>query len=305
MKRKEIFSVVVIILVVVVAVIWAPQGSMTRLFTAGGGISLQDLNKEDSTSAALSVTLQFNQTTAQNLEQGFVAGNYFYRHKNAFVGGAFKGGFSTGFGICCPTLYVSGGWDFGKFQIEGLIGDLKRTNITAIGVDPQYSNFCLILGEGAAVKKTMQLSFVKGAARIGLGHQGVKDFYNLSDGCWYVYGQTPLCQGLSVSGGINFADETTGYAAVKVSGNNNNVIATANNVGADNQSFILTYNRENLTIARQKMLMSVSAWVQKSARGMHLVAGLNKGKGTFYAEAGVNSTLLSKAYFGLGTSFTF
>lgn len=305
MKRNEIFSIVVIVLIVVVAVIWAPQDSMTRLFTAGGGVSLQDLNKEDSTSAALSVTLQFNQTTAQNLEQGFVSGNYFYRHKNIFVGGALKGGFSTQIGICCPTLYVSGGLDFKNFQIEGRIGDFKRTQVTAIGVDPQYSNFCLILGEGAAAKKTMQLSFIKGAACFSVGHQGSKDFYKLSDGCWYVYAQTPVCQGLFVSGGINFADETTGYAAVKVSGNNNNVIATANNVGADNQSFILTYNRENLTIARQKMLMSVSAWAQKSARGVHWVAGLNKGKGTFYAEAGINSTLLYKAYFGLGTSFTF
>lgn len=303
--KKSVLVIIAVIVVVIIAVL-APKGSTSLFSTAGGGLSLKDLNKKDTVTTSVGIIVQASQTTEQNMEQGLVFGNYLNRKNGVFVGAGFFGGVSTQYGICCPTMYLNAGLDFTSFQIEYKAGSFKRTGIATGGVDPQYSNFCMDLGEGASAKNAMQLSFIKRGTLIGFGHQGTNSFYDFSNGIWYAYAETPICKYVSLAGGINFAESTNGYVAAKMSVNNNKVTITGNQLGTEQQNVAVTYNRENISLRGNKMTFSVSAWAKEAEQGLHFVAGLIKGKGTFYAQIGSNLCENHiTPYCGVGTSFNF
>lgn len=303
--KKSILAIIAIVVVVIIVVL-APKGSTSLFSTAGGGLSLKDLNKQDTVTTSVGIILQVNQTTRQNLEQGLVIANYMNRKNGVFFGAGMLGGVSTEYGVCCPTMYLNMGLDFTSFQLEYRVGNFKRTGITTDGVDPQYSNFCTDLGEGASAKNAMQLSFIKRGALIGLGHQGTNSFYDFDNGFWYAFAEAPVCRNLSLAGGMNFAEITCGYVAAKMSVNDNKVTITGNQLGTEQQNVAVTYNRENIPLKRNKLTLSVSAWAKEAEQGFHFVAGLIKGNGMFFAQIGSNLCENHVTpYCGIGTSFNF
>lgn len=222
-----------------------------------------------------------------------------------FVGADFVGGVSTEYGVCMPTMSYRAGMDFNKFQLEYKVGNFNRNMLTISGVDAQYSNFCTDLGQNASVKNAMQLSLIKGGFKGGFGHQGGSSFYEFTQGNWYAYANQQICKNLSLCGGINFG-EISGFASAKVNSGNNNVTMTANQLGTDSQNLVVTYNRDNISVGRNKIMLSTSAWFKGAEQGLHLVASLIKGKGTFFAQLGTNFCANgSTPYCGLGTNINF
>lgn len=307
MNRNLLFAVLAVIAIVIIVLI-VPKGSVSTFFTAGGGVNLKELNQKDTTETSVCVTLQANQTTEANLEQALIAGSC-YRYLNGFfIGGNVVAGASTQYGVCCPTMYFSTGIDFKHFQIEYRVGDFKRTSLMAPGVDPQYSNYCIDLGEGGSAGKAMQLSIVKGETRVGFGHQNGEDFYKLSKGSWYAYAESSVCRYLTLAGGVDLGNDITGYAAAKLTADHNCLVITGNKLGTENQNVIVTYNRNNIAVngGKNTMIFSISGWAQKTAKGLHLTAGYNIKNATFFAELGSKYCAdMLGAYCGVGTSWVF
>lgn len=282
------YSVVVLAVLVLIALfIFAPKSSNNSFFRAGGGTSLKDLNQTDTTTTTMLVNVQTNQTTEQNLFQGLVIGNYYTRQSGMFLDANFVGGWSTEYGVCTPVLSLGAGLDFGRFQLEYKIGNFKRTSIGAVGIDAQYSNRCIGLGEGAGVANAMQIGAKIGQTKIAVGHQGGEEFYTFNGGNWYACVETPICKYVSLAGGVNMAENVTGYVAAKASLNNNCLVVTGNKLGTDAQSCIVTYNRSNIAVGKNvKMNVAASVYTQATKTGAHLVAGLSKGNATLFAQAG-------------------
>lgn len=305
--KKNLLVIVAAIIVVIVAIFLTPKDMRSGFFTAGdGGINLQDMNKKDTTTASVNISLQANQTTEQNLEQALLVGNFYKQRGLFFLGGNIVSSVSTEFGVCCPILVLNTGIDLNKFKLELQAGNFGRSNIGAIGVDPQYGNFCIGMGESASVSNAMQLSLIKGNAKIAFGHQGGDKFYNLYGGNWYAFALVPVGEVVSLSGGVDFCEKMTGYAAAKIAKGNNAITLTANKLGSQDQNLILTYNRKNIAVMGRMIMISASTWAKAKEQGLHLVAGLNRGKGTFYAEAGSRLCMGEiTPYLGLGTNFTF
>lgn len=305
MKKNLLILVAVIITLVAIFVI-PKNGSLKSFLQAGGGLNLSELNQKDTTQANMNVELQFNQTSNQNLEQALVIANIFHRQNGFFAGAGVVGGVSTEFGVFCPTMYFNGGLDFTNFQLEYKVGDFKRSTISTGKVDTQYSNFCTVLGEGGSVKNAMQLSFVKEGTKIGFGHQSVRSFYSF-DGTWYAYAEQLICRGLTVSGGCDFGNVITGYAAAKLCSNNNIMTATANKLGTEEQNLILTYSRDNISVWGKMIVITASAWSQANQKGVHLVTGIKQGnKAMLFAELGSNFVSNQvKPYYGLGATYSF
>lgn len=304
---KNIVSVIAVVIVVVIAIILSPEGIRSTFFQAGGGVSLKDMNKKDTTTMSVNLCLEANQTTRQNLEQVLFSSNYFKRQNGFYIGASAVAAVSTEYGVCCPVMFFNLGADFQKFRIEYKVGDFKRSSVATAGTDPQFSNFCTDLGEGASAKKAMQLSFINANTKFGFGHIGISSFYKFSDGNWYAYIEQVICGRVTLAGGVDFAEQTSGYAAAKAAiGTNSKVSLTANQMGTESQSFIATYNRDNIRVGKQKMAVSVSAWNRGTETGLHLIAALMKGKGTFFAQIGSDycAEQLSP-YCGLGTRFSF
>lgn len=306
MKKLEVIIIAVIVVVIALIVVINPSGSTSFFSTAGGGLSLKDMNQKDTTATNVNLILQANQTTNQNLEQGLVVGNYYKGMNGFFVNSGVIAGVSTEYGICCQTMYIGTGLDFNTFQIEYKVGNFKRTGVMTGEIDPQYSNFCIDLGEGASASKAMQVSFIKGNTKIGFGHQGVSSFYDFSAGGWYTYLETPICKGLTLAGGVDINQGATGYVAAKVNTKNNQVTVTGNKIGTENQNVIVTYSRKNIAVRGKQLIMTVSAWAKQKEQGAHMVAGLIQGRGMFFAEVGSKYCENQlRPYAGVGTSFTF
>lgn len=295
------------ILVAIAIILVAPKDTMSFLTTAGGGINLKELNQKDSTDTEITIDLQVNQTTEQNLEQALVCADYFHRMNGFFVGAGIVGGVSTEFGVCCPTMFVNGGLDFNSYRLEAKMGDFKRGTITTGGIDAQYSNFCTVLGEGGGAKNAMQLSFIKQGFKVGFGHQGVASFYDFTGGSWYAYSEANVCKNILVSGGVDFGESTTGYAATKWCSKNNAVSVTANQLGTENKNLIVSYSRSNLSVMGKALVVTVSGWMQNTQQGLHFVTGLKQGKyGMLYAEVGSKfGQCQFKPCCGLGAVYSF
>lgn len=307
MKTSEKNLIVLGILVIIAVILIAPKGSMSFLTTAGGGINLKDMNQKDTTTTSMSAELQFNQTTEQNLEQALLIGNYYRRQNGFFIGAGFVGGVSTQYNVCCPTMYFNAGMDFNTFQLECKVGKFKRCSLMTGGIDAQYSNFCIDLGEGGSAAEAMQVSFIKSGFKFGFGHQGAESFYDISGGNWYAYSEATICKNLQMSGGVDFGDNVTGYAAAKWCSNNNTLSVTANQLGTDNHSLIMTYNRDKVELWGKQMILSASLWTQAAQKGLHLVTGIKQGKrGTLYAEIGSKFCQSSfTPYCGVGATYSF
>lgn len=313
MKKNNVLSILVAIVVVAAIVILSPKNQYSPFSSSGGGLSLKDLNKKDTVETSANFSLQANQTIDQTLVQGLFIGRYYKQVNGFYFGGGTVAAVSTEFGVLAPVLYSNAGLIFTNYQIDYTVGKVKRTSITTPGVDSQYSNFCTLLGEGAAIGNAMQLAFIMKGTKFGFGHQGGTSFYDLKTGCWYAFMEMPVSQYVSVAGGVDFGEKTSGYVAAKASFNDNALTVTGNQLGKDNQNLVVTYNRNNISLWGNKFLVSISGWAQKAGQGSdlgtHLVAGWVKNRGTFFAELGARSgESYDKAfnpYFGLGTSFSF
>ena len=304
--KNYIKFVAVCAIVVLGIVLDSNEGSM---FNCGGGRSLKQINeasKTEETKASVNVALQLNQTTEQSLFQALVIGNYWHKNNGAYVGANFVGGVSNEFGVCNPVMSVNGGYDFGRFQVDAKIGNFKRSSITTAGVDGQYGNFVTVLGEGAGVSNAMQLSLIRNGFKCGFGHANGENFYGLADGNWYVYTELPVCQFVTVAGGLDFSDSTTGYIAGKVNVGNNNFTVTANKLGSCNQNLVVSYNRKNISLKDYILSLTASVWAKKQERGIHTVAGFSKGNNTLFAEAGLSKVGLNLTpKLGVGININF
>jgi hypothetical protein len=300
MRTKDIFTIVIVAIVLVVTIVLAPE-KISTIFTAGDGTSLKELNEKTKTESSLKITLQANQTTKANLEQGMISASYYRFERNFFIGGATVGGVSTEFGVVTPALYFDAGYNFKNFGLEARAGKFNRSSIFTPMVDPQFSNFCIVAGEGYKANNAMQVSFVKGKTRIGFGHQGKNSFYKF-DGGWYGYADLPISKAITLSGGADFGEEIVGHAAGKVQKGKNMFTATVNQIGSENENIIITYNRKDIPVFGNNVSVSTSTWFKGADHGFHLVAGLLKWGTTLFAEGGYEN---SQPYFGLGTSINF
>lgn len=302
MKRKDLFLTIIVIMVLVIGVFIQKNSG---LFQAGGGFNLKDLNKKDTTSCSASVTLQGSQTNEQTLFQGLVFADYYNRMNGFFIGSSIVGTVSTEFGVVAPVLYFSSGLEFNNYQLEYRIGSFKRSSIGVMDLDPQYTNFCIVAGEGGGVSNSMQLSIVRGDSRIGFGHTAVNNFYQFGGGTWYGYVETPICNWLKVGGGLNFAQAVTGYVAAQVKSGNNGFTITGNNLGSESQSVVAAYNRNNIPLGKKLFNIGVSGWAKSQEHGGHFVVGIPLGKFNIFAQAGgrIVSNLFTP-YFGTGINLT-
>ncbi|MEE6207331.1 MAG: hypothetical protein VZR95_04680 [Alphaproteobacteria bacterium] len=221
-----------------------------------------------------------------------------------YTGADLVGTASSQFGVMAPTIDFRCGYDFNTFKIEGKVGNFTRNNVKTAGFDPQFMNDCILFGEAAPVSKAMQLSLMYNSTNVFVGHQGGTDFYKFNDGNYYA-GIEQKISNVAVSGGMDFAETTTGYAAAKWSHSNNVVALTCNKLGSENQNFVLSYVHNNIPVCKNvKMSVGTALLSQTEKKGLHIVTGFNTGKLNLFAEAGgtlFNSVLTPK--FGLGASY--
>lgn len=305
MNMKKIISIFGAIIIVVALLVTA-KFSETSCFLAGGnGVNLKELNRKDTLEVHLGLNLQFNQTIRQNLEQGLVNGALTYQAGRFFAKAGLLGGVSTEYGVCCPFMWLGAGVDFAKFQLECQVGNFARNPLTVTMVDPQYGNFCTNMGQSASAVNAMQVSLTADGARIGFGHQGGSSFYAF-DGNWFACLEKRICNGFSVTGGVDFGQTITGFAAAKLARDNNLFTLVANKLGAEMHNFIFSYTRNNIPVSKKKMFVTASAWYAANEQGGHLLGGFQHGHGTFYAELGSSFVRnCMQPYCGFGTSFKF
>jgi hypothetical protein len=196
------------------------------------------------------------------------------------------------------------GYNFNNFKLECKGGNFTRNNVKTAGFDPQFQNDLLIFGEGVSVNNAMQLALISKNTKIMFGHQGGDKFYSFNGGNYYISAEQNIKNLVALSGGVNFTEKTSGYAAAKLTCKNNVVTATANNIGTENKSFVLSYNRTNIKVGKSmKMNLGTALWSQTDKQGLRMVAGLNKGRFNLFAQAGgylMNGIV--KPTWGLGAS---
>jgi hypothetical protein len=174
--------------------------------------------------------------------------------------------------------------------------------VTTVGFGPQFGNNCILWGEPASVSNAVQMSILTKNTKVYFGHQGGEKFYSFCDGNYYV-GAEQKIKNLSLSGGINFTEQTTGYAAGKWSYKNNTITATANKIGTEDRNFVASYVRSGISLGKG-VCMSVGGtyWHQTEKSGWMIVTGLNKKKFTLFTQAGMN-ILQGKPLFGVGLNY--
>lgn len=284
--KQKILTFVVAVILVMVAVVVSQYRSMSGVQTAGDGLSLKQAN--DTTKVDVVTFVQGNATTeGEYLGQITTIGNLEYQFSNGlFVGADLVGTVSTQFGVMCPTYDVRMGADFNSFRMELKAGNFTRNGVTTSGFGPQFANNCILWGEPAAVSNAVQMSLIAKNTKVYFGHQGGEKFYQFNNGNYYV-GAEQRIGTVSLSGGVNFTEQTTGYAAAKWSAKNNTITATANKLGSDGQNFVLSYVRSNISLGKGvKMSAGSVLWHQPEKFGWLVVTGLSKGKFTLFAEAG-------------------
>lgn len=300
--KKSIIVACTVLVCLIISVL-APKGN-NNIFKCGDGTSLKELNEQKK--ANMSLNASANQTTEQSLAQATVIGSYSHQLNKFTFGGNYVGCVSTQFGVCSPVNFVSVSYAFNNNSgLEYRVGNFKRTGLTSTGLDPQFANYTIILGEGASASNAMQLGYNIGKTKIFVGHQGGTSFYKFNDGYWFTGLETTIANCLSLTGGIDMCKNAplTGYAAARFTKDNNILNLSANKLGTENQNIVLTYNRNNIAVGSRNMSVALSAWVEKAVKGLHTVCGFNFGKSTLYAESGakfIESAV--KPYVGIGTS---
>jgi hypothetical protein len=285
MKKSVLKFVVAIIVIALVVVVNTIQRESDFSIAGGPRVkSLKELN--DTTKTSVIAFAQGNITTEESLYQVMTIGNWEHQYSNGLYYGAdLVGTVSSQFGIMCPTYDVRAGWIFNSFRLEAKVGNFTRNGVTTSGFDPQYSNFCVLLGESAPVSNAVQLAFISNKTKLYAGHQAGTSFYAFNGN--YYAGVEQKISNVTVSGGMDFAENTTGYAAVKWSANNNTITVTGNKLGAEAQNFVLSYVRSNIPVFKGiKMNVGSAFWTQPEKKGLQLVTGFNKGKVTLFAQAG-------------------
>jgi len=284
--KQNLVKFVAVIILVMIAVVVSNQVNNSEMQTAGGGISLKQAN--DTTKVNVIAFAQANVTSeGEYLAQITTIGSYEHQYGNGlFFGGNLVGTASTQFGIMCPTYDVRGGLDFNSFRMELKVGNFTRTSVTTSGFDPQFTNNCIILGESASVNNAVQLCFIGKSTKLYAGHQGGEKFFQFNDGNYYIGAEQKLGN-VTVSGGADFSEQTTGFAAGKWSCKNNTITATCNQLGGENQNFVFSYLRDRISLGKGFNLSLGSAvYLQPTKKGIHLLAGLNKGKFTLFTQTG-------------------
>ena len=302
--RKNLIYFVVAIVVVIISIVMNKQDGNVK--TAGGGISLKEANAQQKDTTVTNVVsfLELNSTTDENLAQVLSIGSWEHQHGLYYVGGDAVATVSTQFGICCPTYDARIGINLNNNKFEVKVGNFTRNGVKTAGFDPQFMNFCTLAGESASVSNAVQLSYTGKNTKLYIGHQGGDKFYTLNGGNYYV-GAEQTIKKVALSGGVNFTEQTTGYAAVKWTTGKNVFTATANNISSENQNFILSYNHNNINVGKGiKMNVGGALWNQPEKSGIQMVTGFNKGRVNLFAQAG--GYLLSTAFtpvFGLGMNY--
>jgi hypothetical protein len=181
------------------------------------------------------------------------------------------------------------------------VGNFNRNSVTTTGFDPQFANFLCLLGEGASVSNAVQLSLITKHGKMLVGHQGGKQFYSC-DGNFYASAELNI-QNVALSGGINFTENPTGYAAAKWANKNNLVALTCNNLGGDAQNFVLSFVRSNIPVYKGiTMNIANALWYKSQNQGVQVVTAFNMSNTTLYAQVGgqLNNMKNFTPIFGLG-----
>lgn len=299
--KKQVCNFVLVVLVIVVCILFNQKNGFMN--TAGGGLSLKNMN--DTTKTSVVTFAEAHVTNEGNMFQGLAIANFEHQMSNGmYVGADMIGTVSTQFGICAPTCDFRLGANFNTFKIEAKMGNFTRNNVKTAGFDPQFQNDLLLLGEGVSVSNAMQVALMTKNTKVLFGHQGGDKFYTLNGGNYYTTIEQNIGK-LSLGGGANFSEKVTGYAAAKLNSGNNTFTVTANNIGAQNKNYVLSYNRSNIKIGKNvNMSLGTALWNQTERTGLRMVAGFGKGGMKLFAQAG--GYWLSEGFkpvFGLGASY--
>lgn len=282
--KRSIISFVTILVVVFVAVLLSDNGG--NLFMAGnGGWNLKQMN--DTSKANVTMFAEINQTSEQNLEQGTVIMNYEHCYRQGFfVGADFIGCVSTEFGVVCPTYDMRAGLDFANGgRLELKCGNFTRNSVKTAGFDPQFSNFCTLAGDPASVNKAVQLSYTNGGTKVLVGHQNGSDFYKFNGN--YYAGFEQKIKNVSFSGGADFSNTVTGYAAAQVRCGKSILNVNCNKLGSENENYIFSYNYNGINLGKGfAMNVGSALYLQTAKSGLHVVTGICKGSYKLFAEAG-------------------
>jgi hypothetical protein len=302
---KKLFIFVAVVIVLVVCIVCNNQGGNFSIAGIGDGKSLQEINEQekaqkDVTTANVVSFAEDDLSTEGNMAQVTSIAAFEHMRNGWFVGADGIFTVSSQFGICCPTNDIRLGYDFGTCRLEAKMGNFTRNSVKTAGFNPQFQNDLILLGEPASVSNAMQLSYISKNTKLYFGHQGGEKCYSLEGGNYY-FGAEQTVKNLSVSGGLNLAEQTTGYAAARVKAGNNVFTATANNIGADNKSFVLSYNHNNINVGKGMNLnLGTAIWNQYNNFGWKLSAGLCKGKTNLFAHLTAKSKTLVP---GLGVNY--
>lgn len=302
MKKNLVYFVAIIVAVIISIVV--TRFDSTNLNTAGGGLSLKKLNGDTTVTSTVAFA-ELNTTNEENLAQITSITNWErQRIGGYFYGFDIIGTASTEFGIMCPTYDAKFGVDFEGFRIEGKVGNFTRNNVKSSGFDPQFANYTILLGEPASVSNAIQLSYISNSTRVMVGHQGGNKFYGFNDGNYYIAMEQHI-KNLALSGGVDFTETTSGYAAVKYSAKNDIFTISGNKLGTEGENYLLSYNHNNISLGKGVgMSVGSALWLQKELQGLRVVSGIGKGSFKLFAEAG--GLLQSKSFtpvLGLGMSY--
>jgi len=297
--KKQVCNFVLVVLVVIVCVVLSNEGG--NFFTAGGGLSLKQMN--DTTTTSVVAFAEANTTTDQNLAQVSTIMNYEHLYGNGmYVGADLIGCVSTEFGIMCPTYDVRCGMDFangGRLELKA--GNFTRNSVKTAGFDPQFMNFATISGDPASVSNAVQLSYTLNGTKLMGGHQAGSKFYQFNDGNYYI-GAEQRIGNFAVSGGADFTETVTGYAAAQVRCGKNVFNVNCNKLGTEAQNYIVSYNYNGISLGKGYILNLESAFYKQTAKsGVHVMAGLCKNNYKLFAQFGGYKTAeTTKSLIGLG-----
>lgn len=285
--KKRVFNLVAVIIAVFGLIFVSNIDSDIDRTSKAGGLSLNLQEANDTSKTSIITFAEVNQTSEQSLAQVTTIANWErQRSNNLFYGINAIGTVSTQFGIMCPTLDAFGGRNFDGFRIEAKVGNFTRNNVKSSGFDPQFANFAILLGESAAVSNAVQLSYIDSNTKIMVGHQAGSSFYSFKDGNYYLCMEQTI-KNVALSGGVDFAENTTGYGAVKVNCKNDVFTVNGNKLGSDGQNLLLSYNHNNISLGRGvNMGVGSALWFQKDVTGLHLVSAFGKGNVKLFAQAG-------------------
>lgn len=280
MKNKVFSAFIVVVLVMVMVCNNNPK---ENVMTAGdGGISLKELNDTTKTKVAV-----FGEANVSDENIFHINGivNWEHQYNNFYVGSDFIGTVSSKLGIKCPTLDAKCGYNFNTWRMEAKVGNFNRNGVTTVGFDPQFSTFCILAGEGASVSNAVQLSLSSKKTKVMVGHQGGSSFYTF-DGNYYA-GVEQKIGDFAFSGGVNFTETTTGYAAAKWANKNNVCTLTCNKLGSKDHNFILSYFYNNISLCKGfAMNVGTALFGNSEQQGARLVAAVSKDKMKLFAEVG-------------------